>query len=571
MQSSACTSQDSLPWAAETTFYQDISHSSRFQKLRIPQSWLYYRTSIEDFHSTQSLTYPTSCAAILPTPDSFYTYTHSLCACPVCQHPLEKPYTLPCGYTICITCAPSIFMPCRSPDCDQVHNIIPFINVSLQQIQTTLGQLNTEDIGCLDRVRKLLETSFECAICCNTMEEPTTTSCGHTFCRHCITQSQRHHPVCPICRAKITTIARPTRILERWISVLFSDPQMVKTVSPGHLPVLIGSMAYPQMTCSLHFSEGNMTQWKSLSDYENFPSFAMCVSRQMPNNPSPQNGEQQSTESLFCHYGTMVELKSSQTFVDGRSMVEGRGCFRFRIRDYSTTLQQCHVGAIEIIQDVDSTEENLLEQNDMAQARDQYELQGNSFSSIEERPSKRIHSRRTLLFKPSFEGFPMKSTLSCPSSLTPSSYQQSLSPSVSYTTYGSFFNRKSWGHQGFTGRQNIRSSYGLYSKKPMTEHEREMLTLERRCMTTESLIDDLSTFVALLYQEQSQYPSDPLSRWLRLIGHPPVGRGPERDNLIYTWWVARMMPIHEKEKLRLLPMTTLRERVLTLMCWSDQF
>eukprot|EP00924_Labyrinthula_sp_SR-Ha-C_P001416 snap_masked-scaffold_44-processed-gene-1.40-mRNA-1 protein AED:1.00 eAED:1.00 QI:0/-1/0/0/-1/1/1/0/74 len=46
-----------------------------------------------------------------------------------------------------------------------------------------------------------------CSLCLKLLCKPTTTSCGHSFCKPCLTASLRHKPKCPVCR-----------------SVLFSDP-----------------------------------------------------------------------------------------------------------------------------------------------------------------------------------------------------------------------------------------------------------------------------------------------------------------------------------------------------------
>lgn len=42
-----------------------------------------------------------------------------------------------------------------------------------------------------------IEDEFICIICLDLMYQPTTTNCGHTFCKHCLKRAAQ----CPTCRA----------------------------------------------------------------------------------------------------------------------------------------------------------------------------------------------------------------------------------------------------------------------------------------------------------------------------------------------------------------------------------
>jgi len=49
------------------------------------------------------------------------------------------------------------------------------------------------------------EVKLTCAICISTMEEETSTVCGHIFCNKCITNAVNLWKRCPTCRKKLTT------------------------------------------------------------------------------------------------------------------------------------------------------------------------------------------------------------------------------------------------------------------------------------------------------------------------------------------------------------------------------
>lgn len=48
-----------------------------------------------------------------------------------------------------------------------------------------------------------VEEEFNCSICWNLMCHPVTTSCGHTFCRHCLQSTLKRKRECIMCRVPI--------------------------------------------------------------------------------------------------------------------------------------------------------------------------------------------------------------------------------------------------------------------------------------------------------------------------------------------------------------------------------
>ena len=43
-------------------------------------------------------------------------------------------------------------------------------------------------------------TDFDCPLCLKLLVEPISLTCGHTFCRGCLTRALSLHPNCPMCR-----------------------------------------------------------------------------------------------------------------------------------------------------------------------------------------------------------------------------------------------------------------------------------------------------------------------------------------------------------------------------------
>jgi len=61
--------------------------------------------------------------------------------------------------------------------------------------------------GVMDVPSHLLDQSdFECVLCTGLLYSPTTTVCGHSFCRICLSRSFDHSPFCPVCRSPLVEV-----------------------------------------------------------------------------------------------------------------------------------------------------------------------------------------------------------------------------------------------------------------------------------------------------------------------------------------------------------------------------
>lgn len=68
---------------------------------------------------------------------------------------------------------------------DNITKMFDFGNKDQQRVKETIANLDT------------------CALCLEQYERPTITSCGHVYCRECVTQLQKHTNKCPQCRQPI--------------------------------------------------------------------------------------------------------------------------------------------------------------------------------------------------------------------------------------------------------------------------------------------------------------------------------------------------------------------------------
>ena len=56
---------------------------------------------------------------------------------------------------------------------------------------------------------------MSCSICLSDIKNKTTTQCGHTFCKKCITVWNRTSSTCPMCRSQIQITTRSDRVETR--------------------------------------------------------------------------------------------------------------------------------------------------------------------------------------------------------------------------------------------------------------------------------------------------------------------------------------------------------------------
>ncbi|KAH6616596.1 PUA-like domain-containing protein [Boeremia exigua] len=233
------------------------------------------------------------------------------------------------------------------------------------------------DMKVLERLREVTYQELDCLVCYNTMLEPTTTTCGHTFCRRCLARVMDHSNICPFCRrnlqvsASLQTSQCSNVILNSLLNGLCPDlvaarAAAVKTEEQAgdevlSTPLFICTLAMPAMPTFLHVFEPRY-RLMMRRVLEGNRQFGMV----MYNRTSSAQGDLGTVP--FLEYGTLLEIVNYELLRDGRSFVETRGIGRFRVRAHGM-LDGYNVANVERVEDVSLTEEGAVEQRETTMAR----------------------------------------------------------------------------------------------------------------------------------------------------------------------------------------------------------
>ncbi|KAI7865287.1 hypothetical protein BDF14DRAFT_1827320 [Spinellus fusiger] len=484
-------------------------------------------------------------------------------------------------------------------------------------MQTTLN-------GCVpvvEQLQPLLESDMECAICCTRFYEPSTTPCGHTFCRPCLVRSFDHQRNCPVCRETLVSVPPPTQLLCDWVSLLYNetshDHEVQVIEQDDTIPIFMGALTFPHNRCVMHIFEPRYQLMLRRVMASSRRRFAMCLAR-------PRQARAPG-EGPFYEYGTMLELTHVQTLPDGRSIVEAVGSHRFKVLEH-TMVDGYPVGKIERVDDMDAEQEQAQERRQIMtasamrarqqqqtlqqqvqqqaqqamqnlqqqqQQQQQAQQQAQRPQPQAPRPFSPFASRPPQAAAPSSGG-----ASSAPTPFSPARpfSPMARTPAIPGAASGSatlarpalaMGQRQSWAARAHPQTQTAAKKspwiqmhlQGLSAAQPKPQKETPTLVVvpsaasvkSKEEETTDSLLDQLATFVETILAHQRATPTDRFSQWLNALGSPPVVRGPQRDRVIFTWWVANMVPLSEDEKKLLLTMTSVRERVLAITHWIDKF
>lgn len=232
------------------------------------------------------------------------------------------------------------------------------------------------DMALLTDLQEAAQEEMSCQVCYHMMLDPTTTACGHSFCRPCLARVMDNANICPLCRrdlhmpsslqnkpsngplADLLHMLCPDLVVQRRAAFELEEQAGTDTFDT---PLFVCTLALPTMPTFLHVFE---------------PRYRLMMRRCMDGNRkfgmvmynrrgAPQGGL---GPVHFLEFGTLLYIRNLELLPDGRSFVETIGVGRFKIKDHGM-LDGYIVGQIENVDDVSLSHEQSAEQEETTVAQ----------------------------------------------------------------------------------------------------------------------------------------------------------------------------------------------------------
>lgn len=211
--------------------------------------------------------------------NSLESTTMNLLNCAVCRSQLTNPITLSCGYTICSTCFPhqqmSTFI-CPVKRCNQGKHLFG-PTLSTDQVLEKFIEHNYlyTDLMFFKENYDTVSTLLQCPLGDHPLQHPITTHCGHTFCKLCLLQHRMTHDSCTVCHKRLPGYAftqkHPINIL---LSIILPAYYQLPKQQEYQL-------ANPTTKVNISFSDFKNTQYENipiyLTDFPVLPSQKLRV------------------------------------------------------------------------------------------------------------------------------------------------------------------------------------------------------------------------------------------------------------------------------------------------------
>ncbi|KDQ16317.1 hypothetical protein BOTBODRAFT_130112 [Botryobasidium botryosum FD-172 SS1] len=211
-------------------------------------------------------------------------------------------------------------------------------------------------------LEKSVLSELTCGICRSLLYEPVTTTCQHTFCSSCILRALDDKPACPLCQQRLPRLNHihgppVSKIILSILKSVFPnlyDERRAETTEHDNkgldTPLLVSRLAFPGLPVLLHLDEPRHRRFLRRALSLPSPRIGMI--------PTPRTGAANEQSEAF---GTMLEIKTVQSFPDGRSAVETTGLYRFRVVE-KEIIDGYAMGRVQRIDDYPEELENLLEE-----------------------------------------------------------------------------------------------------------------------------------------------------------------------------------------------------------------
>ncbi|KAI9469699.1 MAG: hypothetical protein EXX96DRAFT_587126 [Benjaminiella poitrasii] len=501
-------------------------------------------------HHVQSKAILRKCKAnILLNQSNSTTSISLLTHCQLCLQPFQKPITLSCGFTLCLSCIPtttttSLFK-CPSFSCLRTHDSSRYYqtNILLESLLTATAKPHQKEIEKKDNVNHLLV----CPICLGLLEKPVTTECGHTFCQSCLVHIlslfEPNSPTCPICRHSLNRLIKLDQVITAWINQTNNNSHTLPSSSSYNILPLIqisDTVIFPTQQCLFHVNDNDNHRHLMQQG-----GYAICV--------FSRHHKQQ---LYYYSYGLVVQVEHVDDWPDRRHLViQGLGLFPFRINQLAIDHEDesYYVGDMILLDHLATTTTSTITTNyNIDNNEDEVMLTSTNLpsSSLTTTTANMMTQRKRDRPSSMRLGTTMN-TMTRPSILQ---QQPTIGPC----------SRKSWAITMYEQRLN-RSRYILL--RPQRQQQQQTLKLQQS-QPTEIYIDNVNDddVMRLFYEELHPSIIEYLSNEQLMQYNKYVKQTVVHLNKL-VWWLATILPLTEGEKIQLLSTTLLRKRVAYVICW----
>ncbi|KAI9208828.1 PUA-like domain-containing protein [Polychytrium aggregatum] len=230
-----------------------------------------------------------------------------------------------------------------------------------------------------DCKRPVSDIDIECTLCFNTLYQPITTPCGHTWCRPCLLRAVEVKPSCPCCRQSLPSYGcmqgrHPNRILTRILESFFSKTIEMRSLTSNQelpdrrlvVPIFVGSLALPGIPCFMRiFEERYRKMIQSCIGKDGI--FGMCL---------PIRNRRCASDRNYSEFGTLLKIRNYQPVYPSDPqyqqenalplyIVEAVGSHRFRVVEELSCEDGYCRAVIERVDDITEDEDDDdLDNND---------------------------------------------------------------------------------------------------------------------------------------------------------------------------------------------------------------
>ncbi|CEP14769.1 hypothetical protein [Parasitella parasitica] len=404
----------------------------------------------------------------------------------------------------------------------------------------------------------IIKQFLDCSICLSPLSDPITTQCGHTFCKECLirTMTDLKTRSCPFCRHELMRIGKVNQIVSGWIDYAYnnvdSDEFTVSAMnSKQHTPIIKVSLtvAFPSQHCLFHI---NVTNDKSLLLQEmttrpHQKHYAICVFTK-DSNPNE-----------FYDYGIMMQVNHVEYSPDIRhSVVQAFGLFRLKISNLTIDQEGFYVGDITRFDDINHNNDSDFDLQVQTKRWTMPTLSSATTTSIS--MSRPISTSSSTVTRNNNKQVARPR----PCSMRLSSSAPNHIPS--FNNIPGSMNRRTWASTMHFGV--IKPPSPPPQSPGTTTAQHYFKPPKKSSLKTLNTVPNINfLFNQEIHPRLVQYLSSTSNHaWIMQYDWHLQ----QSDQETIVWWIANVLPLDQQEKICLLGISTLRERLMAIYHWFDR-